>query len=659
MAGKATYKEAFLSEAREHLDYLNEGILNLEKDPENVEYINQVFRACHTLKGNSSMMGFSKFSDLAHKMENVLGKIREKQLSVEPDTINLLLEGSDLLEIGLDQIASSETDNIETDHLLDELEMLAHSKTVKDNQHFKLESRARLTPEQEKAVAQQTELGRSVFRIVVLFNPENKLKGAKSQIILKKAETLIEEMIYTNPSLEMIKAGKIDTGFEIVFSSAAAKEELEDVFSAVSDIDSYVLSLDDTFDVTSSLLSSTLTQNGNSRDQADKKDVIEKTLTRPIQSVKIDVKKLDNLVNMVGELLISNMRLAQIAKEIESSALDEVINNINMLTSSIQEEVMQQRMVPCGQIFSRFPRLIRDISTKENKKIEFNIQGEDIELDRNVLDEIGEPLIHILRNAVDHGIEEREIRINSGKSELGRIELIARREKNMAVIEIKDDGGGIDLQKVVDASVRKGVITDVESQDLDPQKALMLIFKPGVSTNQKVTDISGRGVGMDVVLTKIKKLGGNVKVESDLGKGTRIELHLPLTLAIIASLLVKIQNYKYAIPLSSVKETIDLPHDDIKKIHHNEVIVLRGEEVPIVRLDEFFSLERSNRSVYPVVIIEEQDKKVGIIVDEIINQQPILIKNLHQLIRGVKGIAGGTILGDGKVCLILDPSSVN
>ncbi|MGM5488681.1 MAG: chemotaxis protein CheW [Nanobdellota archaeon] len=648
--GKTSYKEAFLSEAREQLDNLNEGILNLEKDPQNGEVVNQVFRSCHTLKGNSAMMGYQKFSELSHKMENVLGKIRDNEITADQSIVDKLFEGQDILEEGLESIHNKDLDDINIDHLVEELEKIANTHQKVSHDTLDIHPRVELSDEQQGLVQREEESGRNVFRVVVLFNPNNQLRGPKTQILLKKAQDYIERVIYSNPEYDKVQGGNIDLGFDLVISTGLSKEDLLDAFDSVSDLKCHILSLDEDFDVPDSFLPQKAGDN-------KKKDIV-KTYSKPIQSIKVDVKKLDNLVNMVGELLISNMRLKQISKEFDSTVMNDVINNIDGLTSEIQSEVMEQRMVPVGQIFSRFPRLVRDISTKENKKVDLIVKGDEIELDRNVLDEIGEPLVHILRNSVDHGIEATDSRLNANKPETGTINLTARREKNMAVIEIKDDGSGIDAEKLKKTALEKELITEREASEMNRQQALMLIFKPGLSTSDKVTEISGRGVGMDVVLTKIKKLGGNVKVESDVGTGTVVELHLPLTLAIISSLLIRTGPEKYAIPLSSVVETIDLPKTDVKTIHGKKVVALRGEEVPLVHLAEVFNLESSESDVYPVVITEEQERKIGFIVEEIIDQQQILIKNLSKLVKGVKGIAGATILGDGKVCLILDPGSI-
>ena len=654
--GSGNYKEVFLQEAREQLDNLNDGILSLEKNPENKDFVNIIFRACHTIKGNAAMMGYTHFSELAHRMENVLGAVRDDKITVNKEIVDLLLNGSDALEEGLDIIREKNDDEeVSQNEVNNDLEK-ALEKTQASSKIKKItvSEKVKLSEEQKKQVKAEKEKGNEVYRIVIAMDPRNELNGPKTQILMRKCKSNISKVIYANPEFEEIKSGKVSMGFELVISTSQSKKEVEDSFNSIAGSKGYVMDPEDEFEVPDVF-------KDEKKEEAEKKDKrkdLTQSVSKPIQSIKVDVKKLDNLVNMIGELLISNMRLNEISKSVQSNELRDVVNKVDMLTTNIQEEVMQQRMVPVGQIFSRFPRLVRDLSAQEGKKVELIIRGEEIELDRNILDEIGEPMVHIMRNSIDHGIESPDERLNAGKPESGTVHLTARREKNTAVIEIRDDGKGIDAEKVKEAAVSKNIVSEEHAEKLDKQKKLMLIFQPGLSTKKNVTDISGRGVGMDVVLNKIKKLGGNVKLESTVGKGSTIELHLPLTLAIISSLIVKVDHEKYAIPLNNVVETIDLHEDKIKTIQGNEVIVMRGEDIPLIRLGQYFGNPPKEGKVFPTVIVEESEYRAGLMVDTIINQQPILIKNLHDLVRGVSGIAGATILGDGKVCRILDVGSL-
>jgi two-component system, chemotaxis family, sensor kinase CheA len=649
------FKEAFISEAREHLDNLNDGVLNLEKEPENEDFVNQVFRACHTLKGNSAMMGYQNFSDLAHKMENLLSKVRDKERIADKDIVDILFEGIDYLESGLDSINKKNIDDLNAAELMERIEKLVNSGGASHISHS-IEIKAKFEPnDAEKAkIDAAVGNGLSLFRVVVLFNPNSPMIGPKTQILMRKAKGIIDEVIYSNPSYSEIESGNIEDGFEVVVSTQKELEDLKKMMNSVSEIHSTVLTLDEEYHDGHKPQTFVQSKPGS----AAKKDVT-KVYDKKIQSIKVDVQKLDILVNLVGELLISNMRMKQVSKEMTNSSLNEVISNIDRLTISIQDAVLQQRMVECGQIFSRYPRLVRDISNKLGKKINLIIEGADIELDRTVLDEIGEPLIHIIRNSIDHGIEGPDERLNNGKKEEGTINLTAKREKNHAVIEIKDDGYGIDVEKVVAKALKNGVITEKELQTMNERQKLKLVFKPGLSTKEQVSELSGRGVGMDVVLTKLKKLGGDVKISSELGIGTTVQMQLPLTLAIITSLIVNVSDEKYAIPLSHVLDTANIKHNQIKTIQGNEVIILRKEDIPIVRLDKFFNKPINTKEEYNLVITERGEQKVGFIVDNIIAQQPILIKNLHPLIQGVKGIAGASILGDGRVCLILDTQNIS
>jgi two-component system, chemotaxis family, sensor kinase CheA len=657
------FKESFLSEAREHLDSLNDGVLNLEKNPTNDEYINQVFRACHTLKGNSAMMGYNLFSELAHKLENLLSKIRNKEMEATKEIIDILFEGIDLLEVGLDNIKDKDNEDIDIQDIIDRAnEFVLGTSTIvkKEVKLDKIPSLFVPNDFQKLKIDEAFLKDQNIFRLVIIFNKESLMKAAKSQIIIKKIKNLMKDEIYCNPSFLDVEKGKINESIDLVIATEKSKEEVFDLINSVSETKGFVLGIEEEYiDENKKEIKkdNILSEIKPIEDNNPKKENIVKTYDKKIQSIKVDVKKLDSLVNLVGELLISNMRLKQVGKDIQSNNLVEVINNVDRLTLSIQDQVLQQRMVECGQIFSRYPRLVRDISAKLNKKINLIIDGADIELDRTVLDEIGEPLIHLLRNSMDHGIEDSKERLEKGKSEEGTIHLIAKRDKNLAIIEIKDDGKGIDLDSLIKKGIEKKLYTQQEV-DLMDKKNIALFFRPGLSTKDKVSDLSGRGVGMDVVINKLKKIGGNVKIFSEFEKGTTIRLELPLTLAIISSLIVKVLDEKYAIPLSHILDTANISHSNIKTIQGNEVIIIRNEDIPIVRLDKYFGSASTIRDEYSLIITEREDSKVGFIVDEILIQQPILIKNLHPLLQGVKGIAGASILGDGKVCFILDVQNI-
>ncbi len=649
----SNYKEVFLSEARDQLDNLNYGLIAMEKEPDKKEHVHQVFRACHTLKGNSAMMGYNDISELSHKMENVLGAIRDEKINVDKEIIDTLFDCIDTLEEGLDNIEKGNKENIDIGELIETLESFYSSGSSTASKKTEIPARINLDDNLKSKIKENESNGLKVFRVIILFNKDSPFKGPKTQILMKKAGHLIKDVIFSRPDFNDIKEGKIDDAIDLLIATSEEKEKVEKEFNSISELNARVLGVEEDF-----LDKSQKKPKDSEEKSNDFKKGIIKNITKSIQSIKVDVKQLDNLVNLVGELLISNMRLKQISKELANPGLNEVINNIEMLINDIQEEIMQQRMVPVGNIFNRYPRLVRDLANKTAKDVELIIEGQDIKLDRNILDEINEPLIHIIRNSVDHGIESKDRRINKGKPEKGRVKLIAKREKNTAIIIVEDDGKGIDIEKVKKKVVEKGFATESDIEKMSDVKIYDFLFRPGFSTNDKITEISGRGVGMDVVKSKIKRLNGSVKIESSKDKGTRMILQLPLTLAIISSLLVNVKEDKYAIPLSNVIETIDVNKEDIRTIKGNEVILVRGEEVPLIRLSEFFYHSREEKQKYSVIVTEDSEKKVGLVVDNILNQQPILIKNLHPLISGIKGLAGATILGDGRVCLIADVISI-
>ncbi|MDP2846312.1 MAG: chemotaxis protein CheA, partial [Candidatus Methanoperedens sp.] len=376
---------------------------------------------------------------------------------------------------------------------------------------------------------------------------------------------------------------------------------------------------------------------------------------KSVQTVRVGIERLDSLMNLVGELVINKIRLMQLASENNFHILEETLASLDRLTNDIQEEVMASRMVPLEQIFNRFPRMVRDLAKKEAKEIEIIMTGSDIELDRAVLDEVGDPLVHILRNCMDHGIEPPEIRKQQGKNSMGTITLTARREKSYVVIEIEDDGKGMDPEKFREVVVKKGTMTKEEVARLSDTEVLNFSYLPGFSTAEKVTEVSGRGVGRDVVKTKIESMGGTVRIESKVGKGTKITLKLPLTVAIIQSQMVKVGKDIYAIPISNVIRDVAIRKDQIKTIRSEEVVMVRGEVVPLVRLHKLFGFDSNGSNELIVVVVERNGINVGLVVDRLIGKQEIIIKNLdNRFLKGLKGFAGATIMGDGNVALILD-----
>lgn len=481
----------------------------------------------------------------------------------------------------------------------------------------------------------------SVFEIKVKLHESCMLKSARSTVVMRNLSEL-GDIIETHPSIKDLEDEKFDHEFSVIISSKEDASKLKEAAIKVSEIIEV--------DVKSHTKSSI-----KKAEQKSSSTEGSKTSIKSVQSVRVSIERLDSLMNLVGELIINKIRLMQIASIHKLNDLEETLASLNRLTNDLQEEIMASRMVPIEQIFNRFPRMVRDLAKKENKEIELILEGGDIELDRTVLDEIGDPLVHILRNCIDHGIELPDIRKQNGKDPKGTVRLTASREKNHVVIEAVDDGKGMDPQKMRDSAVKKGLMTQEEVSKLSDTESINLTFLPGFSTADKVTDISGRGVGMDVVRTKIGSMGGSIKLESTLGNGTAIKLKLPLTVAIIHSLMVKVGKDIYAIPITNVVRDLSINKREIKTIKGEEVILIRGEVLPLVRLHELFGINTNGSEELLVVVVERAGSNVGLVVDQVIGQQEVIIKNLdNNILKGIKGFAGATILGDGNVALIID-----
>lgn len=653
----SAYKETFLAEAREHIDNLNVLLLDLEKNSNDETVINGIFRIFHTLKGNSATMGYNKFSHIAHDLENLLDKIRKHELSINTEITNILFKGLDVLEKGLEFITNDQADSLEIQDIIEMINIIIPSEQ-KQFTDIKITETAHLTGSEEQKVRELEGNGYRIRRAIMQMDPANPLKGGKASLILNNIKS-IGEIIVSMPKEENIKTGKFNADFEVIFATKEDKEKISQKINQISGIKNLsLLELNEKYVSPTIISDSSGTQGKSTAQSASQQAQSGEHIVKQVQDVRIDIKRLDYLMNMVGELLINKMRLEQINTRYQIGEMESVIKTIGRLTDDIQNEVITDRMIPVGQIFTRFPRMVRDLSLKQNKKIEFIMEGQDIMLDRTVIDKIGDPLVHILRNSVDHGIELPSERTNNGKQEQGTIKLIAKREKNIVIIEINDDGAGIDTKRVKEVAIKKGHITKEEADKMSEEQLRMLIFHPGTSTNTEVTEVSGRGVGMDVVKTVINSIGGSVKLESELGKGTKLLLQLPLTVSIITVLLVEVGNETYAIPLANVDRTVHVGKQEIKTIQGNKVFLLRQKEVPLISLAEMLGKGSDNNNVNVVVVVEAGVNQCGLIVDRIIAQQQILVKSLDEKVKKTKGMAGATILGDGSVCLILDVASL-
>ena len=495
--------------------------------------------------------------------------------------------------------------------------------------------------------------------MIVTFKSKNFLKFAKAKLVIRnlEKESKIEKV---NPSRDKLSE-ELDDIFEMIIVTKKSAEEIENSIRSISLVDSvYILGLEDSFeDYDKFSKKEDSASVGKDSDMGAQKTKVEKKADiQKIRSVRIDISSLDKLMDLVGELLISRIRLSNIAEKHDIKDMHDILSNIDRLTMGIQDEVMRERMLPIGQIFNRFPRMMRDLTKKENKKVNFIMKGSELELDRTILDELAEPLVHLLRNAVDHGIEPEADRVNAGKSPEGCIQLTARRGKDSAIVEVSDDGGGINVANLRKRLVTKGLLTSEEAMALSDDEIKKFIFQAGVSTKEKVTDISGRGVGMDIVVHKMTSLGGRIKIFSKMGEGTTIRLQLPFTLAIIQVLLINALEEVYALPLTNVNKTIQIEKKDIKVVQRQRVIINEKKQIPLYSLHEIIGLQEEEKDEYSVVIVEKHEKLFALIVDDILKEQQILIKGLPKLIKGTRAISGSTILGNGNVALILDVATM-
>ncbi|GAA0746590.1 chemotaxis protein CheA [Clostridium oceanicum] len=681
------YMSMFLEESMDNLQTLNESLLELEQEPDNVDKLNEIFRVAHTIKGMAATMGFNQMAELTHKMEDVLSDFREGDLKVTQDIVTVLFKCLDTLEQMVDNIEEDLDEEVPIDDIMKELEKIANGDSdapEQSNQNDKEEkienkdiegkvnSKIPLNEYDVNVIKQAEDRGFSTYEITVLLSETTLLKSARAFLIFKSLEEN-GEIIKSIPSAEDIENENFDFEIQLVYISTKQKEEIYNILENISEVEKVIV---DNVDVQvekkakieeSKVKEEIQEQIIKQKGKEEKKKEVKKEVKKPKgsknkethhkkahQSVRVDLERLDKFMNMVSELVIHRTRLEQISSNYKLADLNETLEQVARTTSDLQDLVMKIRMLPLDVVFNRFPRMVRDLSVELDKDMELIVKGSDTELDRTVIDEIGEPLIHLIRNAADHGIEPKEERAKSGKDPMGKISLIAYQEGTKAIIKVQDDGFGIPVEKVKEKAEKMGISTEGMS-DNDIRN---LIFAQGFSTNEKVTDISGRGVGMDVVKTKISALGGTVDLLSEEGKGSTFMITLPLTLQIIQALLVKIGTETMAISLGYIDRVIDYKEDLIKKTNNKEVIIYRGNVIPIVRLNERLGLESGKEDKKYIVIVKVGEKAVGLLVDGLFGQKEIVIKPFGKTLQGLKEYIGATILGDGLVTLILDVAAL-
>ena len=677
------YLQMFIEESKDNLQHLNENLLKLESNPDDIQTLNEIFRVAHTLKGMAGTMGFVKMQKLTHSAENVLSEIRSGKIKVNSNIVDTLFQCLDALENYVEEIINTSSEGNENyaslltdlEHIANQKDFMPVQKTIEKEKNEEIpkeiegdgflsvvhEHLIELPETQELIKDKAIGMGMNVFQVEIKLSSNCVLKSARAFVIFTELERL-GEIVHCVPSAQDIEDERFESSFALVFVTKESKQKLQEIILGVSEVENVEISAfkqgetveEETVNLARQEESNGMSQQDGNANQNGKQQVSSKT-------VRVNIDRLDTLMNLVSELIIVKTQLEGISGSNQNvgSNYSDSVEYLERVTTSLHDAVMKVRMVPVEIVFNRFPRMIRDVSRKLNKDIELVMLGEETELDRTVIDEIGDPLIHLLRNAADHGLETTDERIALGKPKKGTIKLEAYQDGNTVVIEVQDDGKGIDINKVRNKAIQRGTVTKEEAANMNDKEIVELLFKPSFSMAQEITDLSGRGVGLDVVKSKITALGGHVEVETEMGKGSKFIVRLPLTLAIIQALMINIGNEKYAIPLGTIQNIEDVRKEDIQLVQKQEVIMVRNEIIPIVRLHNVLGLpQEEDKDLMMGVIVKKGERQVGFIIDSLIGQQEIVIKSLGKYLSGIDIIAGATILGNGEVALILDINSL-
>jgi two-component system chemotaxis sensor kinase CheA len=629
------YARLFVTESREFLRVANDAMVGLEKEPENRELVDQIFRSCHTIKGMAGMMNMQPVADTAHAIEDVLSAIREGKLKPTGAVAEAIFHGLDVLDMMVSAVEGSK--EIQFDKgLMDQLKKV-------------LSEASQAAPEKKEAPAsKRRKMEVPTKTMVVRLGKRCALPSARALVILKelgKSSVVIE----TNPSEQEIEHEHVFEELLITFEAGEKYRESVKRIAAMTDVDQLLVGDSD--------------KPRESWERMSRQAAVPTAPTSDAalaKTVRVGMDKLDDLLDDVGELVISRSRLLEKASERQDGALQEISSVIDKLTSNIQSKILGIRMIPLDMVVGRFPRMVRDLAKNGGKDVELVVEGGDIELDRTVVDRITEPMMHLLRNCVDHGIETPDEREKAGKRPKGLIRVVASKQQDHVLIEVSDDGRGIDVDKIRKAAVQKGMMTESEAADALSRDLIDLMFKPGFSTKGQVTEVSGRGVGLDVVRNNVEYLGGSVMVNTSKGAGTTFSLWLPFTLAIIEAMLVEIAGQTYAVPMGSVVETHRYEKVEVKTVRERDVVQLRGEVLPLISMRAFFGIEKSSAktSSLNTLIVQSRDRRAALEVDDLMGHQQIVVKSLDRRLKGTRGISGGTILGTGSIALILDIDSI-
>jgi two-component system chemotaxis sensor kinase CheA len=647
----------FIQEADEQLQLLDEDIVRLEKESDNPDLMQEIFRAAHTLKGSSAMVGHQRLSDLAHAMENVLDQVRKGVLAVSPPIIDALLHGLDVMRLLRKELDSPDAEPADITDAVDQLSALVTTSNQTAKQIIEQPDILIPDAEAQTKLEKACQEGKQAYFVKVSFDKQSNWTAVRSFQVINSLSA-VAEIITSLPTPQEIEEGRVTYLFQILLASNNSEEDINKLLMGIPEIENIEINAYEKV-----VTAETSKASGPDSAASAKEDI------KLSHTVRVDVNRLDTLMEQVGELVINRNQISQLGRVLaEKYREDEIIvafgdslSQIAKIISTLQQDVMSIRLLPVEIVFNTLPRMVRDIARKENKKVEFIIEGQETEVDRSVIEQLRDPLIHMLRNSIDHGIEAPEERISAGKSEAGTIRLTAMHEQDNIVIIVKDDGKGIEPKIIRKSAINNKIDTSENISKLTDYEAVNLVFNAGLSTASEVTNVSGRGVGLDVVKTNIESLGGSVNVESVPGQGTTFTLTLPLTLAIIPALLVSTGGTICAIPLSSIVEAGKLEEKEIKTVRGKEVTLFRGDVLPLLRLDEVFGWSdektRNNQTLH-VVVVKYSGTRVGLVVEELLEQQELVVKSLDHFIGTSNGITGASILGDGRVVLILDVTSL-
>lgn len=664
------YLDIFLDESREHLQTCNEKLLELEKNPTDLQLVNDIFRAAHTLKGMSATMGYDDMAQLTHHLENMFDAIRNEQMIVTPESMDTMFEALDHLEAMVQSIAEGGDGKRDVTEISKKLDVTgSHAETASAVETAEASSAASDLDynEFERTVLDEArEQGFKCYELNVTLSDACLLKAVRVYMIFERLNEA-GEVVKTVPNAELLESEDFESEFSISYLSKQPMEEVKKIVTAISEVEQVEISEVSAFEEAAP--AETKAEKPEQKNEeaaapaakapandAPKANGNNGAAAGGTKTIRVNIDRLDSLMNLFEELVIDRGRLEQIAKELENNELTDTVERMSRISGDLQSIILNMRMVPVETVFNRFPRMIRQLTKELNKKIELIIEGAETELDRTVIDEIGDPLLHLLRNSLDHGIESPEERVKKGKPEKGTVLLKAYHSGNHVFIEVEDDGGGINRKKVLEKALERGVITEREAETLEDHQIDSLIFAAGFSTADTISDISGRGVGLDVVKNKLESLGGSVSINSTEGQGSLFSIQLPLTLSIISVLLVKLEEETFAIPISSIIETAVIKKSDILQTHDREVIDFRGFIVPVVYLKKQFNVPNANdlEEELHIIVVRKGDKLTAFVVDSFIGQQEVVLKSLGDYLPNVFAISGATILGDGQVALIVD-----